>query len=141
VPNVFSKRPHEPPALLFHGFHDPELGEQMMTADGDLDDPKFLEAFVIRNTRQLAMAGKLLLPISDRGLDERLCRICGKSVIIQGEDGGMITPAHGDAFRRGIANAEAISIPAAGRMVFIERPEAVASAMTQRDWRQCRERA
>ena len=29
-----------------------------MTADGDLDDPKFLEAYIIRNTRRLAMADK-----------------------------------------------------------------------------------
>jgi hypothetical protein len=28
----------------------------MMTADGDLDDPKFLEAYIIRNSRRLAMA-------------------------------------------------------------------------------------
>jgi len=34
-----------------------------MTAGADFDDPKFLEAFVICDTHQLAMAGKLLFPI------------------------------------------------------------------------------
>jgi pimeloyl-ACP methyl ester carboxylesterase len=46
VPDVFSKLPHELPALLFH---DPEVGERMMTAGGDLDDPKFLKAFIIHH--------------------------------------------------------------------------------------------
>src|SRR6516165_1146354 len=45
VPDLFSKLPHELPALLFH---DSELGERVMTAGGDLSDPKVLEAFIIR---------------------------------------------------------------------------------------------
>ena len=44
VPDLFAKLPHELPALLFH---DPVFGERMMTAGGDLDDPKFLEAFIV----------------------------------------------------------------------------------------------
>jgi pimeloyl-ACP methyl ester carboxylesterase len=44
-PVLFSKLPHELPALLFH---DPAFGERVMTAGMDLDDPKFLEAFIIR---------------------------------------------------------------------------------------------
>lgn len=126
VPDLFSKLPHELPALLFH---DPALGERMMTAGGDLDDPKFLEAFMVRNARQLAMAGKLLFPIPDRGLDERLYRIRAKTVIVWGESDRMIPPAHGDAFCRGIAEAELICIPAAGHMVIVEHPDAVVHAL------------
>jgi pimeloyl-ACP methyl ester carboxylesterase len=126
VPDLFSKLPHELPALLFH---DPALGERMMTAGGDLDDPKFLEAFMVRNARQLAMAGKLLFPIPDRGLDERLYRIRAKTVIVWGESDRVIPPAHGDAFCRGIAEAELIRIPAAGHMVIVEHPEAVVHAL------------
>jgi hypothetical protein len=55
VPDVPSKLPHESPGLLFH---DAEPGLRMMTSPGDLDDPKFLEACIIRNTRRLAMANK-----------------------------------------------------------------------------------
>ena len=57
---AFSKLPHEFLVLLFH---DPEFGERVMTAGADFDDPKFLEAFVICDTHQLAMACKLLFPI------------------------------------------------------------------------------
>jgi pimeloyl-ACP methyl ester carboxylesterase len=126
VPDLFSKLPHELPGLLFY---DAELGERMMTAGGDMDDPKFLEAFIIRNTRQLAMAGKLLFPIPDRGLNERLYRIRAKTVIIWGESDRMIPPAHGDAFQREIAGAELISIRAAGHMVIVEHPDVVAAAL------------
>jgi pimeloyl-ACP methyl ester carboxylesterase len=45
VPDLFSKLPHELPALLFH---DPAFGERVMTAGTDLDDPKFLEALIVR---------------------------------------------------------------------------------------------
>jgi len=128
VPDLFSKLPHELPALLFH---DAEFGERAMTAGGDLDDPKFLEAFIIRNTRQLAMAGKLLFPIPDRGLDERLYRIRAKTVVIWGDSDRVIPPAHGDAFCRGIAGAELICVPTAGHMVIVEQPEAVVAALAR----------
>jgi pimeloyl-ACP methyl ester carboxylesterase len=128
VPDLFSKLPHELPALLFH---DAALGERMMTAGGDFDDPKFLEAFIIRNTRQLAMAGKLLFPVPDRGLDERLYRIRAKTVLIWGDSDRVIPPAYGDAFRRGISGAELVRIPAAGHMVIVEQPEEVVAALAQ----------
>jgi pimeloyl-ACP methyl ester carboxylesterase len=128
VPDLFSKLPHELPALLFH---DAALGERMMTAGGDLDDPKFLEAFIIRNTRQLAMAGKLLFPIPDRGLDERLYRIRAKTVLIWGDSDRVIPPAYGEAFRRGITGAELVRIPAAGHMVIFEQPDAVVVALAR----------
>jgi pimeloyl-ACP methyl ester carboxylesterase len=101
----------------------------MMTAGGDFDDPKFLEAFIIRNTRQLAMAGKLLFPVPDRGLDERLYRIRAKTVLIWGDSDRVIPPPYGDAFRRGITGAELVRIPAAGHMVIVEQPDAVVAAL------------
>jgi pimeloyl-ACP methyl ester carboxylesterase len=128
VPDLFSKLPHELPALLFH---DPQFGERLMTAGADLDDPKFLEAFVVRNARQLAMAGKLLFPIPDRGLAERLYRVRAKTVLIWGEDDRVIPPAYGKAFCRGIAGAELTLIPEAGHMVVVEKPEAVVAALVR----------
>jgi pimeloyl-ACP methyl ester carboxylesterase len=130
IPDLFSKLPHELPALLFH---DPEFGERVMTAGANFDDPKFLEAFIIRNTRQLAMAGKLLFPIPDRGLAERLYRIRAKTVLVWGESDRVIPPAHGDAFCRGIAGAELVRVPEGGHMVIIEQPDAVVDALARLD--------
>jgi pimeloyl-ACP methyl ester carboxylesterase len=126
VPDLFSKLPHELPALLFH---DAEFGERVMTAGADFDDPKFLEAFIIRNTRQLAMAGKLLFPVPERGLAERLYRIRARTLLVWGESDRVIPPAHGEAFRQAIAGAELVRIPAAGHMVIVEQPEAVVAAL------------
>jgi pimeloyl-ACP methyl ester carboxylesterase len=130
VPDLFSKLPHELPALLFH---DAALGERLMAPGGDLADPKFLEAFLVRNARQLTMASKLLFPIPDRGLAERLYRIRAKTVVVWGEEDRMIPASHGEAFRDGIAGAELIRIPEAGHMVIAERPEAVVAALARLD--------
>jgi pimeloyl-ACP methyl ester carboxylesterase len=128
VPDLFSTLPRDLPALLFH---DPECGERILTAGRDLDDPKFLEAFVIGNARQLAMASKLLFPLPDRGLAERLYRIRAKTVIIWGEADRLIPPAYGEAFCRGIAGAELITVPSAGHMVIVEQPAAVVAALAR----------
>ncbi len=130
IPDLFAKLPHELPELLFY---DPTLGERLMAPGGDLDDPQFLEAFMIRNARQLTMASKLLFPVPDRGLAERLYRIRARTVIVWGEDDRMIPPAYGEVFRRGIDGAEIVSIPAAGHMVIIEQAESVAAALARLD--------
>ena len=102
-----------------------------MAPGGDLDDPEFLEAFLIRNARQLTMASRLLFPVPDRGLAERLYRIRARTVIIWGEDDHMIAPAYGEAFRRAIAGADLVTIPAAGHMVVVEQAEAVGAALAR----------
>ena len=97
IPDLFAALPHELPELMFH---DPALGERLMAPDGDLDNPKLLEAFMIRNARQLTMASKLLFLVPDRGLAERLYRIRARTVIVWGEDDRMIPPAYCEAFHR-----------------------------------------
>jgi pimeloyl-ACP methyl ester carboxylesterase len=76
------------------------------------------------------MAGKLLFPIPDRGLDERLYRVRAKTVLVSG-DSNRVIPAHGEAFCRDIAGAELIRIPAAGHMVIVEQPDAVVNALAR----------
>lgn len=128
VPDLFALLPHELPALLFH---DAALGERVLARGGDLADPKILEALLVRRARQLAMASKLLFPIPDRGLMGRLYRIRARTVIVWGADDRLIPPAHGEVFRRGIAGAELVSVPAAGHMVMLEQSETVAAALAR----------
>ena len=130
IPDLFATLPHELPELLFH---DPTLGERLMAPDGDLDNPKFLEAFMIRNARQLTMASKLLFPVPDRGLAERLYRIRARTVIVWGENDRMIPPVYGEAFRRGVAGTELVTVPAAGHMVIVEQAESVVAALARLD--------
>ena len=54
-------------------------------------------------------------------------------MIIWGEDDRMIPPAYGEAFRRGVAGAELMTIPAAGHMVILEQPDTVVDALRRLD--------
>jgi pimeloyl-ACP methyl ester carboxylesterase len=126
IPDMFTLMPYEMPAYLFH---DPEAGSRLMTSGLDMDDPKFLQNYLVRNARQLGMAGKLLFPIPERGLAQRLYRIKARTVIVWGESDRLIPPIYGAAFEAAIGGARLISVPEAGHMVILEKPEVVATAV------------
>jgi pimeloyl-ACP methyl ester carboxylesterase len=126
IPDIFTLLPYEMPGYLFH---DAEAGAKLLTAGLDLDDPEFLKAYLVRNARQLGMAGKILFPIPERGLAERLYRIKAKTVVVWGESDRLIPPVYGPAFAGGIAGARLVTIPEAGHMVGLEKPDAVATAV------------
>jgi pimeloyl-ACP methyl ester carboxylesterase len=45
----------------------------------------------------------------------------------------MIPPVYGEAFRRGVAGAELVTVPAAGHMVIVEKAESVVAALARLD--------
>jgi pimeloyl-ACP methyl ester carboxylesterase len=126
IPDIFTLMPYEMPGYLFH---DVEAGTKLLTAGLDLDDPEFLKAYLIRNARQMGMAGKILFPIPERGLAERLYRIKAKTVVVWGESDRLIPPVYGPAFAEGIAGARLVTVPEAGHMVGLEKPHAVVAAV------------
>ena len=148
IPDLFATLPFELPQLLFH---DVALGVKLLTGGLPLDamkdaveqggslqlsallarfdDTGFLQKFLIDNARRLGMAGKLLFPIPDRGLAERLYRVRAKTVLIWGDDDRLIAPAYADAFLRHLPRARLLRIPAAGHMVPYETPAAVVAAI------------
>ena len=126
IEDLFSKLPFELPELLFH---DVELGESLMTAGLDLDDPEFLSEFLIASARRLGMAGKLLFPIPDRGLSRRLHRIKAKTLILWGENDKLIRPVYAEAFKAAIGNSTLRILPEAGHLVTQEKPEDVVDAI------------
>jgi pimeloyl-ACP methyl ester carboxylesterase len=127
IPDVFTLLPFEMPAYLFH---DPEAGAKLMTAGLNLDDPEFLKTYLIRNARQMGMAGKILFPVPERGLAERLYRIKARTVIVWGDSDRLIPPVYGPAFESAIGGARLVRIPEAGHMVVVEKPAEVAAAVT-----------
>ena len=126
IPDLFATMPFEMPRLLFH---DVDAGTAMLTAGLQLDDPKFLQSYLVTNARQLGMAGKILFPVPDRGLSERLYRIKAKTVLIWGDSDKLIPPAYAHAFKKGIAGAELVSLPEAGHMVTLEKGDQVVQAL------------
>jgi len=128
IGDIFAAMPYEMPALLFN---DPVAGEAMLTAGRDVEDPNFLQQFLVANARQLGMAGRILFPIPERGLANRLYRIKARTIVIWGDNDRLIPPFYAQAFKKGIKDAQLVSIPEAGHMVILEKPEAVADAVSR----------
>ncbi|HUJ02803.1 MAG TPA: alpha/beta hydrolase [Rhizomicrobium sp.] len=128
IPDAFSIMPYNYPAIFFH---DVAEGEKLFADGLSLDDPEFLKVFLVANARQLGMAGKILFPIPERGLSERLYRIRAKTLLVWGDDDKYVPPVYAKAFLEGIANAELVTIKNAGHMVTMEKPGEVAAAIAR----------
>lgn len=126
VVDIFSKLPYELPALLFH---DAVAGQKLLASGGNMDDPEFLKQFLVMNARRLGMAGKILFPIPDRGLAQRLHRITAKTLIVWGADDALIPPIYGHAFKKAISKSKLVRIAKAGHAVGQEKPAAVLKAI------------
>ncbi len=128
IPDIFAMLPYQLPAYLFH---DEAAGAKILSAGANMSDPKFLQAFLVQNARQLGAASKIMFPIPDRGLATRLYRIKAKTVLIWGESDKLIPPVYAQAFQRGIAGAELVVIPQAGHVVPFEKPGDVIRAIAR----------
>src|SRR4051812_20021310 len=127
IADLFATLPFEMPALLFH---DPVAGAATLTAGRNVEDPNFLQTYLVTNARQLGMAGRILFPIPERGLQQRLYRIKAKTVIVWGDSDRLIPPTYAHAFKKGIAGAQLVSIPEAGHMVIAEKTAQVVEAVS-----------
>ena len=126
IPDIFAALPYELPAMLFH---DAATNGHLLSAGGDLNNPEFLTEFMVGNARRLGMAGKLLFPIPDRGLAQRLYRIRARTTLIWGDEDKLIDPAYAGEFARRIAEAKVVRIAAAGHMVPYEQTASVLQAL------------
>lgn len=118
IPDIFSTLPFEMPALLFH---DAQAGAAMMTSGLAVDDPGFLQTYLVANARQLGMAGKILFPIPERGLSERLYRVKARTLLVWGDSDKLVPPVYAQEFKRRIGGAQLISVPEAGHMIHWEK--------------------
>lgn len=126
VADLFATLPFEMPQLLFH---DAAAGAVILTAGRNVEDPGFLQAYLVTNARQLGMAGRILFPIPERGLHQRLYRIKAKTVVIWGDSDKLISPTYAHGFKTRIAGARLVSIPEAGHMVILEKTAQVVEAI------------
>lgn len=126
VADIFSKLPYELPGLLFH---DAAVGQKLLASGGNMEDPEFLKQFLVMNARRLGMAGKILFPIPDRGLAQRLQRISARTLIVWGAEDVLIPPIYGHAFKKAISRSKLVRIARAGHAVGQEKPAAVLKAI------------
>jgi pimeloyl-ACP methyl ester carboxylesterase len=126
IVDIFSKLPYELPGLLFH---DVEAGKKLLSPAGSMDDPEFLKQFLVMNARRLGMAGKILFPIPDRGLAQRLHRIRAETLIVWGNEDALIPVVYGEAFKKAISGSKLVKVARAGHAVGQEKPQAVLEAI------------
>jgi len=147
IPDLFATLPFELPQLLFH---DVALGVKLLTGGLPLDamkhavetggavslaallarfeDTGFLQRFLIDSARRLGMAGKLLFPIPERGLADRLYRVRARTALIWGDADRLIVPAYAAAWQQHLPASKLVRVPEAGHMVPYEKPDAVLDA-------------
>jgi pimeloyl-ACP methyl ester carboxylesterase len=118
VVDLFATLPYELPELLFH---DAKKHGSLLSAGGDLNDPEYLTEFMVANARRMGTAGKLLFPIPDRGLQQRLYRIRARTQIIWGQSDQLIAPDYAAEFVQRIPDAQGHTIADAGHMVPYEQ--------------------
>ena len=128
IPDLFAALPFELPALLFH---DPARHGALLSGGGNFNDPQFLTQFLVENSRRLSTAGKILFPIPDRGVAERLYRVKARTQIIWGESDRLIAPAYAHIFANLISNADVVQIAEAGHMVIYEQTDQVLAALAR----------
>ncbi len=112
-------------------FHEPAKYGALLSAGGDFNDPEFLTDFLVGNARRMGTAGKILFPIPDRGLSERLYRIRARTQVIWGESDRLIPPSYAQHFVDGIAGAKLTMIGEAAHMVPYEQTDAVLAAIAK----------
>jgi pimeloyl-ACP methyl ester carboxylesterase len=128
APDIFAMLPKDFPPTLFH---DVELGASLITSNVDIKDPKFLIPFLVTNARQLGMAGKLLFPIPERGLKDRIHRVKARTMLVWGDSDRVFPAPYAQAWKAAIRGAELVSVPDAGHMSTLEQPDAVLAAIAR----------
>ena len=129
LPDPFATLPFELAELLFA---DASTHAEKLVAPGlDLESNEGLAEFMVRNSRRLGTAGKVMFPIPNRRLSKRLYRLTAPTTIVVAEEDSLVTPVYGNAWARAIEHASLVVIPDAGHLVNLEAPQALADALIE----------
>jgi pimeloyl-ACP methyl ester carboxylesterase len=126
IPDLFALEPHEFAPLLFH---DPARGAALLTSGVDPGDAAAVRQFYIAHSRRLAMAGKILFPIPNRGVAKRLYRVRAETLILWGASDRFVPPVYAERWTKLIAGAKVSILADAGHMLPYEQSEAFAGAV------------
>lgn len=126
VPDIFAMLPYELATALFH---DKEGGEQLLTAGRDFNDDEALAEFMVNRARQMGTAGKILFPIPNRGLAQRLYRVAARTSLLWGASDRLYPAVYRAEWRSLLPAASEVVIPDAGHMLPLERPSKLAKAI------------
>ena len=127
-PDRFATPVRTLPHLLWH---DPESAvAQEYAAHDRPEDPLERQEATIQRNRALSTGSKFLWPFPDRGLIKRIHRIQARTLLLWGEDDGVIPPSCATAFEAAIPQARLVTMPGAGHLPQLERPTEFVEAVT-----------
>ena len=127
IPDLFALLPFEFAQLLFH---DPVAGAAMLTGGFDFGNLEAMRDFYIMNARQMAVAGKILFPIPNRGIARRLYRLSAETALLWGQNDKLIPPVYAGKWKEQIPRARLVVIDNAGHMLPYEQSAAFVAAVT-----------
>jgi len=120
----------ELPELAAKVFADP-TGPVAQAALAMPADPEAAAEAMIAMHWTMGVAGKYWWPIPDRGLSKRIHRVTAPTLVIWGEQDGLIDPAYAGDFARLIKNCRAEVLPNAAHVPQLERFDVVAPMVKQ----------
>jgi len=127
VVDLFSLLPFEFPEYLFE---DTAAGAALLTGGFDFDDPSAIKDFLVRNSRRLGTAGKILFPIPDRRASKRLYRIANPTLVLWGDADRLVPPVYARAWQGLLPDARIAYVDGGRHMVPYERPDEVAALVS-----------
>jgi pimeloyl-ACP methyl ester carboxylesterase len=92
-------------------------------------DPDARVDTLTRFNWSLACTGKFVWPIADRGLKNRIHRIAAQTLIVWGEDDGIIAPAYAKEFAGRIPGARVELVAQAAHLPHLEQADTVLKAV------------
>ena len=125
VKNWMATSPQDLGPLLFADPTGPAA--QMMAAPPP--DPETGIQMALHTTWSLACTGKFVWPIPDKGLKKRLHRITAPTLVLWGEQDGLVPPIYASDFEQAIPDARVELISGAGHIPQMEQLEQTANAV------------
>ena len=126
IPDIFAMLPFELAEVLFA---DPATGERILAGGVDFRDDAALTAFLVTNARRLGTAGKILFPIPNRRLADRLYRVTNPTLVLWGAADRLTDPRYADHFAELIEDATVALVEGAGHMLPHEQPDRAAALL------------
>jgi pimeloyl-ACP methyl ester carboxylesterase len=127
IPDIFTMGPQELAPLVWSDPASPMA--QAMLAQPESQEEQ--NRRILERQQSLAAAGKFIWPIPDKGLKKRIHRIKTPTLLIWGEDDKLASPVYADDFRRGIPQAQLVTVRNASHLVLVEQGDRVAQEIVK----------
>ena len=121
VANWVAVAPQDLPAVLFH-----RLDEERVKRALTLPEDEVAAALIqFQYVWTLGCTAKIVWPIPDKGLSKRIHRVTAPSLVVWGENDGLIPPVYAEEFGNALSDAEVFMIPECGHVPPLEQFEAL----------------